>query len=83
LSSQDRIGRTPGVCGGKACIAGHPVRVLDVVLTGESRVRSAGWPFDLRIAGIPRQTRKVTLCPVLSGLLRGTPGRGIANPLAG
>lgn len=30
-STEDRIGRTPGVCGGKACIAGHRVRVLDVV----------------------------------------------------
>lgn len=27
----DRITRTPGVCGGKACIAGHRVRVLDIV----------------------------------------------------
>jgi uncharacterized protein (DUF433 family) len=31
MSSQDRITRTPGVCGGKACIAGHRVRVLDIV----------------------------------------------------
>jgi uncharacterized protein (DUF433 family) len=30
-STEDRISRTPGVCGGKACIAGHRVRVLDVV----------------------------------------------------
>jgi uncharacterized protein (DUF433 family) len=30
-STEDRITRTPGVCGGKACIAGHRVRVLDVV----------------------------------------------------
>jgi uncharacterized protein (DUF433 family) len=29
--SGDRITRTPGVCGGKACIAGHRVRVLDIV----------------------------------------------------
>jgi uncharacterized protein (DUF433 family) len=27
----ERITRTPGVCGGKACIAGHRVRVLDIV----------------------------------------------------
>jgi uncharacterized protein (DUF433 family) len=26
-----RISRDPGVCGGRACIAGHRVRVLDVV----------------------------------------------------
>jgi uncharacterized protein (DUF433 family) len=30
-STEDRISRTAGVCGGKACIAGHRVRVLDVV----------------------------------------------------
>ena len=28
---EDRIGRTPGVCGGRTCIAGHRVRVLDIV----------------------------------------------------
>ena len=27
----DRITKTPGVCGGRACIAGHRVRVLDIV----------------------------------------------------
>ncbi|MBI1897716.1 MAG: DUF433 domain-containing protein [Acidobacteria bacterium] len=27
--------RTPGVCGGKACIAGHRVRVLDIVVWHE------------------------------------------------
>ena len=32
ISTGDRIGRTPGVCGGKACIAGHRVRVLDIVV---------------------------------------------------
>jgi uncharacterized protein (DUF433 family) len=34
-SSGDRITRTPGVCGGKACIAGHRVRVLDIVVWHE------------------------------------------------
>jgi uncharacterized protein (DUF433 family) len=34
-SPKDRISKTPGVCGGKACIAGHRVRVLDVVLWHE------------------------------------------------
>ncbi len=33
--AQDRITRTPGVCGGKACIAGHRVRVLDIVVWHE------------------------------------------------
>ena len=30
-SAKDRITKTLGVCGGRACIAGHRVRVLDVV----------------------------------------------------
>ncbi|SPF54834.1 hypothetical protein SBA4_670007 [Candidatus Sulfopaludibacter sp. SbA4] len=34
-SSDNRISRTPGVCGGKACIAGHRVRVLDIVVWHE------------------------------------------------
>ncbi len=29
--TKDRITRTEGVCGGRACIAGHRVRVLDIV----------------------------------------------------
>jgi uncharacterized protein (DUF433 family) len=33
--AQDRINRLPGVCGGKACIAGHRVRVLDIVVWHE------------------------------------------------
>lgn len=28
---RQQITKTPGVCGGKACIAGHRVRVMDVV----------------------------------------------------
>jgi uncharacterized protein (DUF433 family) len=31
----DRIASTPGVCGGRACIAGHRVRVLDIVVWHE------------------------------------------------
>jgi len=30
-ATKDRITKTPGVCGGKACLAGHRVRVLDIV----------------------------------------------------
>jgi len=26
-----RITKTPGVCGGRACIAGHRIRVMDIV----------------------------------------------------
>lgn len=35
MSTEDRISRSSGVCGGKACIAGHRVRVLDVVVWHE------------------------------------------------
>ena len=31
LEHMSSITRTPGVCGGRACIAGHRVRVIDVV----------------------------------------------------
>jgi uncharacterized protein (DUF433 family) len=31
----ERITRTPGVCGGRACIAAHRVRVLDIVIWHE------------------------------------------------
>ena len=34
-STEGRITRIPGVCGGKACIAGHRVRVLDIVVWHE------------------------------------------------
>jgi uncharacterized protein (DUF433 family) len=29
--TKERISKTPDVCGGKACITGHRVRVLDIV----------------------------------------------------
>ena len=35
LSSDARIGRWPEICGGKTCIAGHRVRVSDVVVWHE------------------------------------------------
>ena len=31
------IEKTPGVCGGRACIAGHRIRVLDIVVWHEMR----------------------------------------------
>jgi uncharacterized protein (DUF433 family) len=31
------ISKTPGVCGGKACIAGHRIRVIDIVVWHEMR----------------------------------------------
>jgi uncharacterized protein (DUF433 family) len=37
----DRISKTPGVCGGKACVAGHRIRVMDIVLRHEDLGMSA------------------------------------------
>jgi uncharacterized protein (DUF433 family) len=31
------ISRTPGICGGRACIAGHRIRVLDIIVWHEKR----------------------------------------------
>lgn len=31
------ISKTPGVCGGRACIAGHRIRVMDIVVWNELR----------------------------------------------
>jgi uncharacterized protein (DUF433 family) len=33
----EHISKTPGVCGGRACIAGHRIRVMDVVGWHERR----------------------------------------------
>jgi Uncharacterized conserved protein len=35
------ITKTPGVCGGKACISGHRIRVMDIVVWHEMRNYSA------------------------------------------
>ncbi len=40
-STWERITKSPGVCGGKACIAGHRIRVLDVVVWHEHLGMSA------------------------------------------
>lgn len=37
----DRITRTPGVCGGKACIEGHRIRVMDIAIMYENQGMSA------------------------------------------
>jgi uncharacterized protein (DUF433 family) len=31
------ITKTPGICGGRACIAGHRIRVMDIVVWHEKR----------------------------------------------
>lgn len=33
--SKEHIAKTPGICGGKACIAGHRIRVMDIVVMYE------------------------------------------------
>jgi uncharacterized protein (DUF433 family) len=37
----ERITRTPGVCGGKACIEGHRIRVMDIVIMYEHQGMNA------------------------------------------
>ena len=49
---EDRIRRTPGVCGGKACIAGHRVRVQDIVIWHEHQ----GMTPDEIVSHIPTIT---------------------------
>jgi uncharacterized protein (DUF433 family) len=39
-SVKQHISKTPGVCGGRACIAGHRIRVLDIVGWHERRGHS-------------------------------------------
>ena len=35
IVSKEHIAKTPGICGGKACIAGHRIRVMDIVVMHE------------------------------------------------
>src|SRR5947207_3191637 len=39
--NNERITKTAGVCGGKACIAGHRIRVMDIVIWHELMGKSA------------------------------------------
>jgi uncharacterized protein (DUF433 family) len=41
------ITKTPGVCGGRACIAGHRIRVSDIVVWHEQRGYSPDEVVDL------------------------------------
>jgi uncharacterized protein (DUF433 family) len=36
-TSNEHITRAPGVCGGRACVAGHRIRVADIVAWHERR----------------------------------------------
>ena len=49
---EERISKTPGVCGGKACITGHRIRVLDIVTWHEHQ----GMTADEIVSQIPRIT---------------------------
>lgn len=40
MENVQHITKTPGVCGGKACIAGHRIRVMDIVVWHEMRGNS-------------------------------------------
>lgn len=48
----EHITKTPGVCGGKACVAGTRVRVMDVVIWHER----LGWSADEIVSQIPGVT---------------------------
>lgn len=41
------ITKTPGVCGGRACIAGHRIRVMDIVVWYERRLLT---PAEIAVA---------------------------------
>ena len=56
----NRIAKTPGVCGGRACIAGHRVRVLDIVAWHEHQ----GMTPDDIVSHVP----SVTLADVHAAL---------------
>jgi uncharacterized protein (DUF433 family) len=59
-AGEDRISKTPGICGGKACIAGHRVRVLDVVAWHEHQ----GMTPDEIVSDVP----SITLADVHAAL---------------
>ncbi|SRR5581483_8556981 len=44
---KQHITKTPGVCGGRACIAGHRIRVMDIVVWHELRGYSPDEIVDL------------------------------------
>lgn len=46
------VAKVPGVCGGKACVAGTRVRVMDVVIWHER----LGWSADQIVSEIPNLT---------------------------
>ena len=59
-STGERISKVPGVCGGRTCIAGHRVRVLDIVVWHEHQ----GLTPDEIVSQIP----SITLADVHAAL---------------
>jgi uncharacterized protein (DUF433 family) len=59
-AATERITKTHGVCGGRACIAGHRVRVLDIVIWHEQQ----GLSPDEIVSHLP----SITLADVHAGL---------------
>lgn len=51
---KQRITKTPGICGGRACIAGHRIRVMDIVGWHEKRGYSAARIVDELFPSITR-----------------------------
>jgi len=50
----EHVTKTPGVCGGKACVAGTRVRVMDIVVWHEH----LGWSADEIGSQMPAVTLK-------------------------
>ena len=48
-TSTEHITKTPGTCGGRACVAGHRIRVADIVVWHERR----GYSPDEIVAMFP------------------------------
>jgi uncharacterized protein (DUF433 family) len=59
--STEHITKTPGVCGGRACIAGHRIRVMDIVALHEHRKMS---PSE-----VAEQYPSITLADVYAALV--------------
>ena len=60
--STEHISKTPGVCGGRACIAGHSIRVMDIVAQHDHWKRSP--------AEIVEQFPTITLADVYADMIR-------------
>src|SRR5947199_306826 len=57
---RQHITKTAGVCGGRACIAGHRIRVMDIVVLHEKR--------GLTLEEIVHQYPSITLADVYAAL---------------